>query len=174
MLHRHGLGGVKNTKQARNQAIDPLSSLYFVGLAGDVWDRSNLQLDFVDDPGAILENMNYSMLFSKLDVWAFLLTCKTENRFISVKMVLDIMDPWWSEYLQLHNYGGFTEKNTVNIRKRHSKHAICWKIKYFIMRFCSIVRDSFTEADDILKLHDIVHCSLDVVDERGDLIPLES
>ncbi|KAI3791560.1 hypothetical protein L2E82_05379 [Cichorium intybus] len=31
MLHRHGLGGVKNTNQARNQAIDPLSSLYFVG-----------------------------------------------------------------------------------------------------------------------------------------------
>ncbi|KAI3698324.1 hypothetical protein L2E82_41784 [Cichorium intybus] len=31
MLHRHGLGGVKNTKQARNQDIDPLSSHYFVG-----------------------------------------------------------------------------------------------------------------------------------------------
>ena len=26
---------------------------------------------------------------------------------------------------------------------------------------------SFTEADDALKLHHIVHCSLDVVDERG-------
>ncbi|EYU37966.1 hypothetical protein MIMGU_mgv1a0158592mg, partial [Erythranthe guttata] len=25
---------------------------------------------------------------------------------------------------------------------------------------------SFTEADDALKLHHIVHCSLDVVDER--------
>ncbi|KAI3766863.1 hypothetical protein L2E82_16938 [Cichorium intybus] len=37
-----------------------------------------------------------------------------------------------------------------------------WRLGWF----CSIVRDSFTEADDILKLHDIVHCSLDVVDER--------
>lgn len=27
---------------------------------------------------------------------------------------------------------------------------------------------SFTEADDVLKLHHIVHCSLDVIDERGD------
>lgn len=26
---------------------------------------------------------------------------------------------------------------------------------------------SFTEADDALKLHHIVHCSLDVIDERG-------
>uniref|UniRef100_A0A1J3GA68 Trafficking protein particle complex subunit 2-like protein n=1 Tax=Noccaea caerulescens TaxID=107243 RepID=A0A1J3GA68_NOCCA len=26
---------------------------------------------------------------------------------------------------------------------------------------------SFTEADDALKLHLIVHCSLDVIDERG-------
>ncbi|KAL6561031.1 hypothetical protein OROGR_003821 [Orobanche gracilis] len=26
---------------------------------------------------------------------------------------------------------------------------------------------SFTEADDVLKLHHIVHCSLDVVEERG-------
>ncbi|KAI3766334.1 hypothetical protein L2E82_16388 [Cichorium intybus] len=55
----------------------------------------------------------------------------------------------------------------MNLWKRHSKHAICWKINYFIMRFCSIVRDSFTEADDVLKLHDIVHCSLDIVDERA-------
>nr|GMC87499.1 trafficking protein particle complex subunit 2-like protein [Ipomoea batatas] len=31
---------------------------------------------------------------------------------------------------------------------------------------------SFTEADDALKLHHIVHCSLDVVDERGDIEPL--
>lgn len=29
---------------------------------------------------------------------------------------------------------------------------------------------SFTEADDALKLHHIVHCSLDVVDERGDSV----
>ncbi|KAI3783169.1 hypothetical protein L2E82_13233 [Cichorium intybus] len=34
MLHRHGVGGVKNTKQARNHAIDSLSSLYFVGRDG--------------------------------------------------------------------------------------------------------------------------------------------
>jgi trafficking protein particle complex subunit 2 len=26
---------------------------------------------------------------------------------------------------------------------------------------------SFKEADDALKLHHIVHCSLDVIDERG-------
>lgn len=30
---------------------------------------------------------------------------------------------------------------------------------------------SFTEADDALKLHHIVHCSLDVVDERGSVSP---
>jgi trafficking protein particle complex subunit 2 len=29
---------------------------------------------------------------------------------------------------------------------------------------------SFTEADDALKLHHIVHCSLDVIDERGNLL----
>lgn len=30
---------------------------------------------------------------------------------------------------------------------------------------------SFTEADDALKLHHIVHCSLDVIDERGSSTP---
>lgn len=28
---------------------------------------------------------------------------------------------------------------------------------------------SFTDADDALKLHHIVHCSLDVIDEKGNL-----
>lgn len=31
---------------------------------------------------------------------------------------------------------------------------------------------SFTESDDALKLHHIVHCSLDVVDERGNSLDL--
>ncbi|KAK4340484.1 hypothetical protein RND71_041946 [Anisodus tanguticus] len=31
---------------------------------------------------------------------------------------------------------------------------------------------SFTEADDALKLHHIVHCSLDVVDERAPLLSI--
>lgn len=33
---------------------------------------------------------------------------------------------------------------------------------------------SFTDADDALKLHHIVHCSLDVIDERGAYIILSS
>lgn len=31
---------------------------------------------------------------------------------------------------------------------------------------------SFTDADDALKLHHIVHCSLDVIDERGSTLSL--
>ena len=46
-------------------------------------------------------------------------------------------------------------------------------IKNFAFAFPSVLQNnplylqSFTEADDALKLHHIVHCSLDVIDERG-------
>ena len=45
--------------------------------------------------------------------------------------------------------------------------------KNFAFAFLSVLQNnplylqSFTEADDALKLHHIVHCSLDVIDERG-------
>lgn len=56
-----------------------------------------------------------------------------------------------------------------------SRPGRCWnyRLKNFAFAFPSVLQNnplylqSFTEADDALKLHHIVHCSLDVIDERG-------